>query len=284
VGIPDASTSTIRAFGAREVASGLAILARPDRAGWVWSRVGGDAIDVSYLTSALNSPDADRGRVSVALAAVLGVTALDVLCAQQLSAAGEFDPNRTEALYSRGRGSRKRAKVYVEEVTTVNKPVDEVYRSWKNFESFPRFMRHLESVHMLPNGRSRWRATAPAGTTVEWEAETVADREGELIAWRSVEGSQIQNSGTVQFRPAPGARGTEIRVRLEYQPPAGQLGRGIAWLFGEEPEQQIRDDLRRFKQLLETGEIPISDGMGLWRAARPTQSADEARALAGVRS
>ena len=188
-----------------------------------------------------------------------------ILAAQRFSSSG------------RGRTGWRDASVDVEEVVTINKPVDEVYRAWKNFESFPRFMSHLESVQMLSHGRSRWRATAPAGTTVEWEAEMVADREGELIAWRSVEGSQIQNSGTVQFRPAPGARGTEVRVRLEYRPPAGRLGRGVAWLFGEEPEQQITDDLRRFKQLLEAGEIAISDGLGLWRAARPDSAPAELR-------
>ena len=131
VGIPDVNTSTIRAFGVREVASGLAILARPDRPGLVWSRVGGNAIDISYLTSAFSSPEADRGRVGVALAAILGVTALDVLCAQHLSADGrvEYDPNRPEALYLRGRRDRRGATVHVEDVATINKPVDEVYRS-----------------------------------------------------------------------------------------------------------------------------------------------------------
>lgn len=276
VGVPDASNSTIRAFGVREVAAGLAILARPDRAGGVWSRVGGDALDISYLASALDSPGADRSRVGMALAVVLGVTTLDVLCAQRLSA------SRDDGMV--GRRGRKAARVHVEEVATVNKPLDEVYRAWKNFENFPQFMQHLDSVTLLGNGRSRWRATAPAGMTVEWEAELVEDRDGELIVWRSVEGSQIQNSGTVRFRPAPGARGTEVRVTLEYTPPAGRLGRGIAWLFGEEPEQQVRDDLRRFKQWLETGEVSMSDGRGLWRPAKPAPSAEEVRTLAGVRS
>lgn len=180
--------------------------------------------------------------------------------------------------------SRALNYVHVEEVTTINKRMDEVYRAWKDFERFPRFMRHLESVEMLGNRRSRWRATGPAGTTAEWEAEMVADREGELIAWRSVEGSQIQNNGTVRFQPAPGARGTQVRVTLEYHPPAGRLGRGVAWLFGEEPDQQIREDLRRFKQLMETGEIPVSEGFGLGRPARPARSVEEVKALAGVRS
>lgn len=172
--------------------------------------------------------------------------------------------------------------VRVERVTTINRPVHEVYDFWKRFENFPRFMRHLVSVESLPNGRSRWRAKAPAGMTVAWEAELVEDRHGEWIAWRSVKGSGIQNSGSVRFSPAPGARGTEVRVQLQYSPPAGSVGRGIAWLFGEEPDQQIHHDLHRFKQLMETGEIPLSDGPSLWRPARPT-SPDTIRALAGVR-
>ena len=107
-------------------------------------------------------------------------------------------------------------------------------------------------------------------------------RENEWIAWRSVEGSEIRNSGSVRFRRAPGARGTEVRVQLEYTPPAGSLGRAVAWMFGEEPDQQIHEDLHRFKQLMETGEIPLSDGPGLWRAAQPAANPDNLRNLAGV--
>ena len=175
-------------------------------------------------------------------------------------------------------------RVRIERVTTVNKPVHEVYQFWRRFENFPRFMRHLESVEKLDERRSRWRATAPAGQTVEWEAELIEDRPDEWIAWRSVAGSQIENSGSVRFTPAPGARGTEVRVQLQYSPPAGALGRGIAWLFGQEPDQQIHHDLRRFKQLMETGEIPLSDGPALWRAAQPVEDPARLRKLAGVRS
>jgi uncharacterized membrane protein len=157
-----------------------------------------------------------------------------------------------------------------------------VYDFWKRFENFPKFMRHLVSVESLPNGRSRWRAKGPAGMTVEWEAELIEERQSEWIAWRSVEGSGIQNSGSVRFSPAPGARGTEVRVQLQYNPPAGSVGRGIAWLFGEEPDQQIHHDLHRFKQLMETGEIPLSDGPSLLRAARPTDP-KTIRNLAGVK-
>ncbi len=117
---------------------------------------------------------------------------------------------------------------------------------------------------------------------MQWEAEILQEVENEWIAWRSVAGSDVQNSGSVRFRRAPGARGTELRVQLEYVPPAGALGRGVAWLFGDEPEQQIREDLHRFKQLMETGEVTLSDGPGMWRAARPAASPDQIRAYAGV--
>lgn len=270
IGMPDASPTVLRSFGAREIGTGLAILAEPDRAAWLWSRVGGDAVDLSYLASGLGD-DRDRTRVSIAMAAVLGVGVLDVLAAQQLSAT---DAPRDGSLARKG-------FVRVERVTTINRPVDEVYAFWRRFENFPRFMRHLESVETLPNGRSRWRAKGPAGTRVEWQAELIEDRQGEWIAWRSVEGSGIQNSGSVRFSPAPGARGTEVRVQLQYSPPAGSLGRGIAWLFGEEPDQQIHHDLHRFKQLMETGEIPLSDGPSLKRPARPADP-DTIRSLAGV--
>ena len=277
IGMPNASPAILRAFGAREIGAGLAILNEPDRPAWLWSRVTGDVVDVSYLASGLafdndENDGNDATKVSLALAAVLGVTALDVICAQRL----EASPRHRELSADRG-------SVKIERVTTINKPVHEVYQFWRRFENFPRFMRHLESVEMLGGGRSRWRAKAPAGMTVEWEAEVLEDRDNEWIAWRSLPGSQIENSGSVRFSPAPGARGTELRVQLQYNPPAGTLGRGVAWLFGKEPDQQIHDDLHRFKQLMETGEIPLSDGPSLWRAARPGDP-ETVRALAGVRS
>jgi uncharacterized membrane protein len=172
--------------------------------------------------------------------------------------------------------------VRVEQVTTINRPIDEVYTFWRNFENFPRFMRHLESVQQLSGPLSRWRAKGPAGMTVEWEAEMLEEREHEWIAWRSLEGADVQNSGSVRFQRAPGARGTEVRVQLQYNPPAGALGKGIAWLFGEEPSQQIHEDLHRMKGLLETGSVPLSEGPGLWRAARPASDPREIKDLAGV--
>lgn len=281
IGLSDtASTATLQTFGAREVANGLAILAQPDKAAWLWSRVGGDALDVSYLAAGFADERTDSGRLAAAMAAVLGVTALDVLCATQLNSGTAGRRGRA----SGRRSSAERNGVRVERVTTIKRPIEDVYQYWRHFENLPRFMRHLESVETLPGGRTRWRAKAPAGMTVEWEAELLQDRRNEWIAWRSIPGSDIDNSGSVRFTEAPGARGTEVRVQLQYTPPAGTFGRTVAKLFGEEPEQQIHEDLHRFKQLMETGEIPMSDGPSLWRPAQPARDAAEIRSLAGVQS
>jgi uncharacterized membrane protein len=134
-------------------------------------------------------------------------------------------------------------------------------------------MRHLESVSVGADGRSHWVAKAPAGRTVEWDAETTEDVPNERIAWRSLEGADVRNQGSVEFAPAPGGRGTEVRVTLEYDPPFGKLGSKIAMLFREEPGQQVYDDLRHFKQVMETGEIVLSDATKQ-RGAHPAQPND----------
>jgi uncharacterized membrane protein len=275
IGLRDTSNtrSILRAYGAREVGNGIAILMQPDNPMWLWSRVGGDTLDLASLASAGRHDGADTRRLGAAAAAIAGVTALDVICAQQLSA------RHTDG---RPLARSRRASVQVERATTISRPIEDVYQFWKNFENFPQFMRHLESVQVTGDRRSRWCAKGPAGTRVEWDAETIRDDENEWIAWRSLEGSDVQNSGSVRFRPAPGARGTEVRVQLQYTPPGGAVGRSVAWLFGEEPDQQIHEDLHRFKQLMETGEIPLSDGPGLWRAAQPASNPEEIRRIAGV--
>jgi len=144
-------------------------------------------------------------------------------------------------------------------VITVNKAPGEVYARWRDIERLPTFMYHLESVTVLGEGRSHWVAKGPAGTTVEWDAEITDDRPGDRIAWASVAGTKVDSSGSVRFRPAPAGQGTEVRVELRYSPPGGALGSVVAKLFGEEPTQQLSDDLRRFKQMVETGEIARSD-------------------------
>lgn len=148
----------------------------------------------------------------------------------------------------------------VEKTVTINKSPAELYRFWHDFENLPRFMKHLKFVRVIDEKRSHWIANAPMGNSVEWDAEILKDEENKLIAWASVEGADIDNSGFVRFQPAPAGRGTEVKVVIEYNPPGGAIGVAIAKLFGEEPEQQIGDDLRRFKQLMEAGEIATTEG------------------------
>lgn len=144
---------------------------------------------------------------------------------------------------------------------TINRPRDEVYGFWRAMENFPRFMRHLESVRPLDGNRSHWRARGPKGLgTIEWEAEMVEERAGERLAWRSLPGSQVENSGCVTFADALHGQGTEIRVEIDYTPPAGKAKQAVAHLFNPAFSQMIQEDIRRCKQLLETGEIPTIEG------------------------
>lgn len=167
--------------------------------------------------------------------------------------------------------------LHVKHSVTINRPRQEVYQFWRRLENLPRFMQHLESVTTDGAGVSHWVVKAPGGTTVEWDAEIGMDRPNEVITWRSLPGSDLPNEGAVRFTDAPGDRGTEVHVDLQYDPPVGRVGAMIAKLFGEEPKQQLRDDMRRFKQVLETGEVVRSDGspegagQGL-RKQRPAQA------------
>ena len=245
------SRATMLAVGAREIAVGLGLLTQPRPAEWAWGRVAGDAMDLALVGKALTSDDNDRRRTTATLAALLGITALDVYCAQRLT------NTRSDRMTTAA--DAKRQGIHVRKSITVNRPADEVYGFWRNFENLPRFMDHLQSVQVTGDGRSHWKAKAPAGTSVAWDAETIEDRPNELIAWRSVAGADVPNAGGVRFVPAPGGRGTEVHVDLRYEPPAGKVGQLVAKLFGEEPSQQVAGDLRRFKQVLEIGEVVQSD-------------------------
>ena len=167
-------------------------------------------------------------------------------------------------------------RVHVQKSVTINKSQAELYQFWRNFENLPQFMNHLESVTVLDDKRSHWKAKAPLGYTVEWDAEATGEVENERISWHSVEGSEIPNSGVVEFRPTVN-RGTEVRVTLTYEPPAGKLGALIAKLFGEEPSQQVAEDLRRFKSLMETGLIMKVEGQPSARIAEI--AAEKAKAM-----
>ena len=156
--------------------------------------------------------------------------------------------------------------VHVEKSIVIDHPPEELYRFWREFENLPRFMQHLESVTCTGLNRSHWIAQGPAGKHVQWDAEIYNDKPGEMIAWRSLEGSDIVNAGSVRFTPL-GARGTEVKVVLNYNVPGGRLSALFAKLFGREPGQMIADDLRRLKQIFETGEVAITEGQPSGRDA-----------------
>ena len=140
------------------------------------------------------------------------------------------------------------------ESVTIARPAAELYAFWRKLENLPSFMENIEAIEVLDDRRSRWTVKAPAGKTVEWESVITDDCPGESISWQSVEGSDIDNSGKIEFRDA-GLRGTIVRAVIAYDAPAGFVGKMAAKLFQREPRIQSRRDLRRFKQLMETGEI-----------------------------
>ncbi|MGG6293155.1 SRPBCC family protein [Leptolyngbya sp. AN02str] len=150
--------------------------------------------------------------------------------------------------------------IRAERTATINRPASELYAFWRDFGNLPQFMRHLKSVTVLDDRHSHWVASAPLGAEVEWDAEIVTDEPNHLIAWVASQNADIENSGFVRFQPATGDRGTEVKVVIEYSPPGGTVTAAIARLFGENPEQQIGDDLARFKMLMEAGEIATNEG------------------------
>lgn len=238
--------AVMRTLGLREIAAGLAVLVQPKSATPLWTRVAGDAMDLAFLSAAMASPRADRAKIAGATAAVVGVTFLDVICAMQL---GNSTARRTRARHA-----------HVVESIIVDRPAEEIYQFWRDFENLPRFMNHLAAVRVLSDRRSRWTAKAPGGGEVSWESEITDDRPDESIAWRSLDGADVANSGIVRFDRAPGGRGTQVTVDLHYRPPGGMLGAVAAKMSGENPEHQIQEDLRRLKRLMEAGEIPTTAG------------------------
>ncbi|MBC8141018.1 MAG: SRPBCC family protein [Armatimonadetes bacterium] len=143
---------------------------------------------------------------------------------------------------------------------TIQKPASELYTFWRNFENLPVFMKHLEAVTVTDETHSSWTAKAPFGQTVSWDAEILSDEPNKRIVWRSLEHADIPNTGTVRFEELSAGRGTAVTVSLEYNPPLGMVGAVVAKMFGEEPGTQVHDSLRRFKELMETGELPTIQG------------------------
>ncbi|MEU1689773.1 SRPBCC family protein [Micromonospora sp. NPDC005707] len=268
-GVDDSRTArtVLRAAGVREIGH-AGVLLVPRRAGLgTWTRVAGDVLDLAATGRAYRNRCGDRRRrAGLTLAVLGGITAVD--------------------LYASVRAIRNRRispEGFAHGSVTVNRTREEAYRFWHDFENLPRFMYHLQSVTSTGPRRSRWSAKAPGGRTVEWEAEIVDERPDEFIRWRSVDGSRVPNSGIVRFTPAAGGNGTEVRVELEYAVPGRRVGTLVAKAFGESPQQQICDDLRRFKQVIETGELTRSDGTPDGTSVQNQAKQRPARPLASYR-
>lgn len=242
------SNVVLRMAGLREIGHGVGILANPKSKEWVGSRIVGDVMDLALLGVAIAKAER-KDRAVLSTLAVLGVSTLDVLCFEQLTESRRSPDGEIGGAMS----------VPVHKSITVERPVEEVYAFWRDFTNLPRFMRHLKSVEVTGPGRTHWVADGPVGTSAEWDAETLEDRPNELISWRSVGASDLYHSGTVRFRSAGPDRGTVVTVQMEYAPPGGKISAVILKLLQKEPSQQVGDDLRSFKQVMELGEVVLSD-------------------------
>jgi uncharacterized membrane protein len=241
VGIPPSGTRVllIRAVGARELAVG-APLSATGSASLVAARVVGDVVDLLLMVLALRARDTARGPLRAATAAVAAISAVDAAVSVAGLARSASEPQ------------------VVRKAVTIARPPDEVYAYWRALENLPRFMAHLESVRETGPRQSHWVAKAPAGT-VAWDAELEAEEPGALLAWRSLPGADVDSAGRVSFIPRDAGTSTEVLVEMTYRPPAGGIGAAVAKLFGDDPSQQVPDDLRRLKQILETGEVTRSE-------------------------
>jgi uncharacterized membrane protein len=247
------SRNLMRAMGAREIANGLAVLFQPQRPTPLWARVAGDVVDLACLLIAARSSSNSRMRLAGAAAAVLGVGALDILAAR-----------RTQRAYN----AANRPVMYS---VTINRPVMDVYSAFRQLENLPSFMHFLDRVEQTDMTRSHWVAKLPIGGKVEWDAEIIEDIPGQVIEWRTVEGSKIKLRGRVIFTPAPSPHMTEVRVEMQLGFTGVHPSTGLAKLFAK---PQLKGDLRRFKQVMETGEVLYSDA-SIHRAPHPAQPSNQ---------
>lgn len=160
----------------------------------------------------------------------------------------------------RGGGVKSGAGVKFQKTITVNRPVEAVYNFWRHFENLPRFMKHLHSVTTKSETISHWIIKPTENSSLEWDAEIIESRANEVIAWKSLPAADVDSAGSVWFRPAIGNRGTILKVALKYSPPGGKFVANVAKIFGKDAKAVIEDDLYRLKALLETGEIPTTEG------------------------
>jgi uncharacterized membrane protein len=251
VGVGREGGGLMRSAGVRELAIGVGLLSQRNPVPWLWSRVVGDVMDLAVLATGLRRGNPTRGRAAFSFATVAGVLALDALAASHLT---------RHAGHPLVSGVAAPTDLYFETSIATTKPPDECYRFWRNIQNLPRFMDSLESVQALDERRFHWVAKGPAATTLEWDCEITEDRPGAALAWRTLNGAQVPNAGSVIFEAAPHGRGTIVRLSIHYRPVGGRLTAALARLLRQDPQTQVREDLRRFKQLLESGELATTHG------------------------
>jgi uncharacterized membrane protein len=227
----------LRLLGLREIASGIGILSGRHTGG-VLSRVAGDIMDLSLLGTALRANHGSRRmRVAAATAVVAGVTALDLLATRRVNEATGG------------------AEAPVAGAVTINRPPETLYGFWRNVENLSQFMSRIAKIESTGEKTSHWTAKPVAGVRLAWDSEITADEPNRRIAWRSLKGATVDTAGEVTFTPAPGGRGTVVRVSMHYRPPGGTIVSMVAKVLGKAADQQLREDLRRFAQLMEAGEL-----------------------------
>jgi uncharacterized membrane protein len=253
-------------LGVREITAGLGILTQERPKEWLWSRVFGDVMDLALLGAAFKSNKSNTKRLAIATTMVAGVTALDILASKQTS----------QERVSMRNGRTKDGAVRMTRTITIQRSARELYSFWRDFANLPKFMPHLKSVRVMDEKKSHWIAKGPAGKEVEWDAEITSENLNDHISWQSLPGSEIPNKGTVRFEELPGDRGCVVRVAIVYDPPGGILASKLGKLFGRTPEQMTGSDLRRFKQIMETGEVATTEGQPAGRATSQSRRFDKA--------
>ncbi len=261
VGVEDAdgNKGLMRFLGVREIAAGVGLLMDPKPTGFAVSRVAGDTMDLALLVKTMANPENNRARALLATAVVAGVGALDVYASEQLKVT-------TPKVDAAPRADGLRVKKSV----TVNRPVEEVYAHWRNFENLPQFMKHLDSVQNTGENTSRWSAGSSQGQSVHWDVQLVEDQTNKLLSWHTIGVSDVTGHGRVEFSPAPGDRGTEVRAVIEYQVPGGSVGNRLARIFRDVPGVKVENQLNIFKQIMELGEEVRSDS-SIHKGPHPAQ-------------
>jgi uncharacterized membrane protein len=244
IGVGDQST-VMRMCGMREIVSGVGLLSGKAPAAFSASRVIGDVMDLALLGASLRSPQSDPSRIAAAATAVASVTAVDLY-------ASKLDIRESMASAAQD--------LPVTVTLMINSPPEKIYEFWRKLENLPRFMQHLESVRETGERTSQWVAKAPGRVRLQWQSEIVEDEPNRFISWRTREGSEVNHCGSVRFDTAPGGRGTLLRLEMYYGLPGGRIGQQAAKLLSAAPETVIKEDLRRLKQLIETGEIATTRG------------------------